>query len=58
MARCYVSEQIAAYCSQEGEAECPECGSSMTYDDDGDLACDECDNVIIIDDYDGNEDFE
>ena len=50
MTRCYVSEQIAAYCSQEEEAECPECGSGMTYDNDGDLQCDECDHVIIIDD--------
>ncbi len=58
MTRCYVSEQIANHCNQPEEAECPECGSSMTYDNDGDLACDECEHVIIIDDADFSEDFE
>ena len=56
MTRCYVSEQIAEYCNQPEEAECP-CGSSMTYDNDGDLQCDECEHVII-DDADFSEDFE
>ena len=51
MTRCYVSEKIAEHCNQPEEAECP-CGSSMTYNNDGDLKCDDikCDHVIIIDD--------
>ena len=58
MPRCYVSEKIAEHCNQPEEMECPSCGSSMTYDNDGDLACDECELILIVDNADYSEDFE
>jgi ribosomal protein S27AE len=58
MTRCVISEQIAEYCNQPEEIECPGCGSSMAYDNDGDLQCDKCDHEIIMDDADYSEDFE
>ena len=40
MTRCYVSEQIAAYCDEPEQTECPRCGSSMI-EEDGDLVCED-----------------
>ena len=53
MGRCYVSEQIAAYCNQPEEPECPLCYSSMSQDD-RDLVCEDelCGHVIYAPDED------
>ena len=54
MSRCYVSEQIASYCNQPEEPECPLCYSSMS-DESGDLVCEDelCGHVIYAPDEDG-----
>ena len=56
MSRCYVSDQIADHCN-EYEEYCPECDSTMHYDKDGDLECDdiECGHVMILNDVDFEE---
>jgi hypothetical protein len=41
MTRCYVSEQIAAHCNEQEEAECPVCYGSMNNDGLDDMNCDD-----------------
>ena len=41
MERCHVSEQIAAHCNQQEEAECPVCFGPMNNDGHDDMNCDD-----------------
>ena len=41
MNRCYVSEQIAAYCNQPEEPECPLCFGPMNNNGLDDMNCDD-----------------
>ena len=48
MARCYVSECIAEYCSSENETFCSECGENMYIQEDGStiVECSGCGNTL------------
>ena len=56
MTRCYVSEQIAAYCKELEEVECPVCGGGMTEQDGNNYIYLACDDKECGFDYD-NEDL-